>query len=185
MNRSKQPQQKPQTLEADGEEQQDIQTEELAPEDTQLLMDQLNEAEQKRDEYLYLSQRVQADFDNFRRRNRQVAAESFEDGARAFIKTILPVLDNLERALIELREDDPLYHGVRMVERQLQEALSHRGVQVISRLGQPFDPTLEDAIARGAPEEGEPGTVCDVLLKGYKMGDNVLRHATVRVVPDN
>jgi len=145
----------------------------------------LKEAEDKRDEYLQLAQRVQADFDNFRRRNRQVAAESFDDGARAFVKTILPVCDNLERALSGPRENDPLYEGVQLVYRQLQDALSQRGIQTVSRLGEPFDPTLEDAVAQGSCEEGAPGTVCDVVQKGYRMGDNVLRHAKVRVVPDH
>ena len=144
----------------------------------------LAEAEKLRDEYLDLAQRVQADFENFRRRNRQVASESFEDGARAFIKTILPVCDNLERALMELREEDPLYEGVQLVLRQLLDALNQRGVQTVSRLGEAFDPTLEDAVAQGDSSEGEPGTVCEVLQKGYRMGDSILRHAMVRVVPD-
>ena len=149
----------------------------------QELAAQLEAAQQQRDEYLQMAQRVQADFDNFRRRNRQVASESFDDGARAFIKTLLPVCDNLERALAEPREDDPLYTGVQLVQRQLMDALNQRGISVISRKGEAFDPVLEDAVAQGSPEDGEPGTVCDVVLKGYKMGDNVLRHAMVRVVP--
>ena len=147
------------------------------------LQELLETASQQRDEYLQMAQRVQADFDNFRRRNRQVASESFDDGARAFIKTLLPVVDNLERALQEEREGDALYTGVQLVHRQLMDALGHRGIATISRLGEPFDPNLEDAVAQGSPEEGEPGTVCDVVLKGYKMGDTVLRHAMVRVVP--
>ena len=147
------------------------------------LEEQLAAAQAQSEEYLRMAQRVQADFDNFRRRNRQVAAESFDDGARAFIKTLLPVCDNLERALLEPREDDPLYQGVQMVQRQLQDTLSQRGVEMIRRLGEPFDPTLEDAVAQATPEDGEPGTVCDVVLNGYKMGDTVLRHAMVRVVP--
>lgn len=148
------------------------------------LQEELAQAEQKRDEYLALAQRVQADFDNFRRRNRQVASDSFDDGARAFIKTILPVCDNLERALKEEREEDSLYDGVLLVQRQLQEALSQRGIQEVSRLGELFDPNLEDAVAQGTREEGEPGTVCEVVVKGYKMGEQVLRHAIVRVVSD-
>lgn len=148
------------------------------------LEEQLSQAIQKQDEYLLMAQRVQADFDNYRRRNRQVASESFDDGARAFIKTILPVCDNLERALQDPREDDPLYTGVALVYRQLQDALTQRGVEAISRKGEAFDPNLEDAVARAGSEEGEPGTVCDVVLKGYRMGDTILRHAMVRVVAD-
>ena len=144
----------------------------------------LDQVIQQRDEYLQMAQRVQADFDNFRRRNRQVSAESFDDGARAFIKTLLPVCDNLERALQEPHAEDPLYQGVSLVHRQLMTVLEQRGVTTIKRLGEPFDPNLEEAIAQAGPEEGEPGTVCDVVLKGYIMGETVLRHAMVRVVAD-
>ncbi|MGI6670651.1 MAG: nucleotide exchange factor GrpE [Christensenellales bacterium] len=141
------------------------------------------QAEAQRDEYLAMAQRVQADFDNYRRRNQSARAEAFEDGAAAFIKTILPVCDNLERALAAQTNDATLTDGVSLVLRQLNEALEKRGVTAINRIGEPFDPTLEDAVAQAAAEEGEPGTVAEVLLKGYKMGDNVLRHAMVRVVP--
>lgn len=144
----------------------------------------LKEAEDKRDEYLQLAQRVQADFDNFRRRNRQVAAESFDDGARAFVKTILPVCDNLERALAVGSTDTTFCDGVSLVYKQLIEALEKRGVEVIDRKGERFDPEVENAVAQAGPDEGEPGTVADVLLKGYRMGGSVLRHATVRVVAE-
>ncbi|HSK68905.1 MAG TPA: nucleotide exchange factor GrpE [Candidatus Limnocylindria bacterium] len=148
----------------------------------QPLSEELLKAERKAEEYLQMAQRVQADFDNYRRRNRQVAADSFDDGARAFIKTILPVCDNLERALKEAPEGDALHEGVTLVQRQLADALAQRGVEPVSRLGEPFDPNLEHAVAQGGTDEGEPGTVCEVLVKGYRMGDHILRHAMVRVV---
>lgn len=145
---------------------------------------QAKQAQQLSDEYLGLAQRVQADFENFRRRNSQVRAEAFEDGARAFIKTILPVIDNLERALDAPSADAALHEGVSMVYRQLCEALEKRGVTVIDRLGERFDPALESAVMQGGPEEGEPGTVCAVLQKGYRLGDAVLRFAMVKVVAE-
>ena len=145
---------------------------------------QYEQAAAQRDEYLSMAQRVQADFENYRRRNQSVRAEAFEDGAAAFIKTILPVCDNLERALAIESADATLCDGVNMVLRQLNEALEKRGVRVIDRTGEKFDPMLEDAVVQAASEEGEPGTVVQVLLKGYKLGDNVLRHAMVRAVPD-
>ncbi|NLO12551.1 MAG: nucleotide exchange factor GrpE [Clostridiales bacterium] len=155
------------------------------PQDMADSLQELEEARAMQEEYLALAQRVQADYDNFRKRNRQVAAESYEDGARAFIKTILPVVDNLERALqVEQDQEDPLYQGVTLVQKQLLDALKARGVTPIDRKGEPFDPKLEDAVAQGSPEEGTPGTVCEVVIKGYQMGENVLRHAMVRVVPD-
>ena len=127
---------------------------------------------------------VQADFENFRRRNNAVRADAYEDGARAFIKTILPVMDNLERALAAESADAALHEGVSMVHRQLSEALEKRGVTVIDCAGEKFDPRLEDAVMQADASEGEPGTVCLVLQKGYQLGDVVLRHAMVKVVAE-
>ncbi len=139
---------------------------------------------QKAEEYLNMAQRVQADFDNFRRRNANVRADAFEDGAREFIKTLLPVMDNLERALMTESQDAALKQGVEMVFKQLSDTLTKRGVTVIDRKGEKFDPNLENAVMQGTADEGEPGTVCIVLQKGYKLGDIVLRHAMVKVVAE-
>ena len=141
-------------------------------------------ARQKADEYLDMAQRVQAEFDNYRRRTKAVRAEAFEDGAREFIKTLLPVIDNLERAIQQESQDEALLTGVKLVYKQLTETLEKRGVTAIDRAGEKFDPNLENAVLQGAPEEGEPGTVCAVLQKGYKMGEFVLRHAMVKVVAE-
>lgn len=143
----------------------------------------LGEAEQKIEEYLSLAQRVQADFDNFRRRNSAVRAEAYEDGRRDTVKELLPVLDNIERALASAGEEESaLKTGVEMVHRGLIETLKRMGVEAIDRLGEPFDPELENAVLQGGEDEGEPGTVCAVLQKGYRLGNRVLRHAMVKVV---
>lgn len=143
----------------------------------------LGEAEQKIEEYLSLAQRVQADFDNFRRRNSAVRAEAYEDGKRDTVKELLPVLDNIERALASAGEEESaLKTGVEMVHRGLMETLKRMGVEAIDRLGEPFDPELENAVLQGGEDEGEPGTVCAVLQKGYRLGNRVLRHAMVKVV---
>ena len=146
--------------------------------------DTLKEAQAKADEYLNLAQRVQADFENFRRRTKATRAEAFEDGAREFIKQLLPVVDNLERAAAQETCDESLMTGVKLVYKQLMDALEKRGVTVIDRPGEKFDPNLENAVMQGTADEGEPGTVCAVLQKGYKMGDFVLRHAMVKVVAE-
>ena len=148
------------------------------------LQKQLEAAKKQSDEYLNMAQRVQADFENFRRRNNAVRADAYEAGARAFIKTILPVMDNLERALAAESADAALHEGVSMVHRQLSEALEKRGVTVIDCAGEKFDPRLEDAVMQADASEGEPGTVCLVLQKGYQLGDVVLRHAMVKVVAE-
>ena len=160
--------------------------EEMPKEETDIdaLKADLEAARKQSDEYLALAQRVQADFENFRRRNVSARADSFEEGARAFIQTILPVMDNIERALAVESQDEALKNGVSMIYRQLWDAMEKRGVSVIDRQGEKFDPGLENAVMQGTAEEGEPGTVCAVLQKGYKMGDFVLRHAMVKVVAE-
>ena len=140
----------------------------------------------KQEEYLNMAQRVQADFENFRRRNQNVRKEAFDEGARAFATTLLPVIDNLERAIAAAQNstDESLRSGVEMVYRQLCEAFEKRGITTIDRKGEKFDPNLENAVMQGAPEDGEPGTVCEVFQKGYQMEGMVLRHAMVKVVPE-
>ena len=133
-----------------------------------------------------IAQRARADFENFRRRNENVRKDAFDDGTRTFATTLLPVVDNLERAILAAADspDEALRSGVEMVYRQLCEAFEKRGIQSIDRLGQPFDPKLENAVMQGEPDEGEPGTVCAVLQKGYQLDGVVLRHAMVKVVPE-
>ena len=145
----------------------------------------LKEALAKQEEYLTLAQRIQADFENFRRRNRNVRAEAFDEGAAAFATTLLPVLDNLERAIAAAQNtsDESLKVGVEMVYRQLCDCFAKRGITVIDRKGEMFDPKLENAVMQGTEEDGEPGTVCEVFQKGYILGESVLRHAMVKVVP--
>lgn len=159
-------------------------TAEAAPE-TDEKEEALKEALAKQEEYLTLAQRIQADFENFRRRNRNVRAEAFDEGAAAFATTLLPVIDNLERAITAAQNttDESLKVGVEMVYRQLCDCFTKRGITVIDRKGEPFDPKLENAVMQGTEEDGEPGTVCEVFQKGYMLGESVLRHAMVKVVP--
>ena len=145
----------------------------------------LTAAAAKADEYLAMAQRTQADFDNFRRRNESVRADAFAEGQRTVLTAMLAVLDNLERALAApAAEGDSLRTGVEMTHKQMIAAYEKLGVTVINRLGEKFDPNLEDAVMQGSAEEGEPGTVCAVFQKGYQMGNQLLRPAMVKVVAD-
>lgn len=146
------------------------------------LAEKLATVEKERDEYLDLAQRRQAEFENFRRRNNAVRSEAWEDGARETIAMILPVIDNLERALNTEPERTPFCEGVELVHKQLLDLLEKRGVAVIDRVGEPFDPDYEDAVMQVDTSEGDPGTVASVLQKGYKMGNRIIRHAMVTVV---
>ncbi len=146
----------------------------------------LDEANAKATEYLQMAQRVQADFENFRRRNETVRADAYADGRKDVATVMLPVLDNLERAVEAAAgsQDEALKNGVEMVLKQMTDAYGKLDVKPIDRLGEKFDPNLENAILQGNEEDGEPGTVCQVLQKGYMIGDKVLRHAMVKVVPE-
>ena len=146
----------------------------------------LDEANAKAAEYLALAQRVQADFENFRRRNENVRADAYADGRKDTAALMLPVLDNLERAVEAAAgsSDEALKNGVGMVLKQMTDVYGKLDVKPIDRLGEKFDPNLENAVLQGTEDEGEPGTVCQVLQKGYRMGDKVLRHAMVKVVPE-
>lgn len=168
------------TTDSEAAEQETPQAEQLATD----MEEKLRAAQALAEEYLGMAQRVQADFENYRRRTKATRAEAFEDGAREFIKQLLPVVDNLERAIAQESGDEALLTGVKLVYRQLMEALEKRGVTVIDRTGEKFDPNLENAVMQADSSEGEPGTVCTVLQKGYQMGEAVLRHAMVKVVAE-
>lgn len=177
MNEQELNQQEPETVEQPAEE---------TPAEAEAIdVAALSAAAAKADEYLALAQRTQADFENFRRRNESVRADAFAEGQRSVALAMLAVLDNLERALQSpAAEGDALRTGVDMTLKQMLAAYEKLGVTVINRVGEKFDPNLEDAVMQGTSEEGEPGTVCAVFQKGYKMGDHLLRPAMVKVVAE-
>lgn len=149
------------------------------------LQQQLEKAMQERDEYLSLAQRIQADFDNYRRRNKNAIAEAYDAATADVVKAFLPVLDNLERALDSAKESsshEAIAKGVEMVVRQFKDVLNKLGVEEIEALGKSFDPELHEAVMRAECEEGvEDNTVVEVLQKGYKYKDRVIRHSMVKV----
>ena len=151
--------------------------------DVAALQSELEKTRAQCDEYLDLAQRKQAEFANYRRRTEGVRQEAFDDGRRDAIDKLLPVIDNLERALAAAGDEESgLKAGVEMVLRQTKETFGKMGVEEIDPLGQPFDAELHNAVMQGSEDEGEPGTVCMVLQKGYKLGNRVIRHAMVKVV---
>jgi molecular chaperone GrpE len=145
--------------------------------------DELTVVTRERDEYLDLAKRTQADFENYRKR---AAKEMTAAGARArigVIREILPVVDNLERALsvAPAGDGDPFVEGVRLVYRELEGALARAGVEVIEPKGETFDPNVHEALSMHPQEGAESGTVVDVVEKGYRTADNVIRPARVVV----
>jgi molecular chaperone GrpE len=142
-------------------------------------VDPLEVVTRERDEYLDALQRLKAEFDNYRKR---VARDQQELAARAherLVRELVPVLDDLERALEATTEHEEakLEEGVRLVHRALAEALGREGLAEIDTNGK-FDPHTQEALL-SQPSEAEEGTVIQVLQKGYTLGDRVLRPARV------
>lgn len=137
--------------------------------------------EKERDEMKALAQRVQADFDNFRRRNATVMTDCREEGLRSCIKELLPVLDNFDRAMESAKgvQNDWL-EGVRLVQRQLMETLGKCGLKEIPAEGM-FDPNLHEAVMQEAAEGAESGAILAVFQKGYQVNDRIIRHSMVKV----
>ncbi len=165
------------------QEQETQETAETPEIDVAGLQAELDKTKAQCEEYLDLAQRKQAEFANYRRRTEGVRQEAFDDGRRDAIDKLLPIIDNLERALSAAGENEEgLKSGVDMVLRQTKETFAKMGVEEIDPLGQPFDAELHNAVMQGSEDEGEPGTVCAVFQKGYKLGNRVIRHAMVKVV---
>ena len=135
----------------------------------------------ERDDTIALLQRNQADFDNFRRRNASIRADSYEEGKRDAIKELLTVLDNFDRAMEHAgAEDGSWREGVKLAIRQLHERLEKLGLTEIPADGK-FDPNLHDAVMQEAAEGKETGDILAVLQKGYQVGDRIIRHSMVKV----
>ena len=135
----------------------------------------------EKDDTIRLLQRTQADFDNYRRRNNDAKAESYEDGKRAVVKELLPVLDNFDRAMdADTTAAASWQDGVKMVYRQLFDVLSKLGLTEIDASAG-FDPSLHNAVLSEKSDSAASGEILQVLQKGYRMGDAILRHTMVKV----
>ena len=136
-------------------------------------------AVKQRDDYLDSLRRTQADFQNFKRRNQTSRADGYADGCCEVIESLLPMIDNLERALSAAQPEDPLTSGVQMTLNMMLEGLKRFGFEEVPALGEDFDPEKHNAVMR---EQGdEPGKVLEVFQKGYKVKDKIIRYAMVKV----
>jgi molecular chaperone GrpE len=141
--------------------------------------DQLAALEAERDEAIDRWKRAAADFDNFLKRAAREREEYVTLANERLVKELLPILDDLERALAAVgeHEEATVEEGVRLVHRSLASLLQRNGVEEISTEGQ-FDPHVHEALL-SQPSEAEEGSVIDVVQKGYKLGDRVVRPARV------
>ena len=142
----------------------------------------LGEAEARRDEYLDLLQRTKADFENYRKRTARDQERLVAHAHERLVRELLPVLDDLERTLeaAERHEEAALVDGVRLVERSLRNALEKEGLTEIEAEGQ-FDPHVHEAVLAQPADDAEHGDVLEVMQRGYRIGDKVVRPAKVIV----
>jgi molecular chaperone GrpE len=138
----------------------------------------------KSENALYLDRlaRLQAEFDNFRKRNLREQQEFREYALTDVLKQLLPILDSLDRATkVESVSAEDLRSGIELIDRQFHDVLTRLGVEPITAQGQPFDPSLHQAIQMVESEEVPDQHVIDELQRGYRLRDRVLRAAMVRV----
>ncbi|MGI5850741.1 MAG: nucleotide exchange factor GrpE [Caldicoprobacterales bacterium] len=151
------------------------------------LEEELQKVREERDLYLSMAQRLQAEFDNFRKRNEAEASKTYQNTVCETVERFLPVLDNLQRGLEtsvdnESTQAQAIYKGMEMVTKQFLDILGKLGIEEIEALDQPFDPTYHDAVMQvEAENEDQRNKVVEVLLKGYKSKDKVIRYSMVKV----
>lgn len=139
----------------------------------------LEEKKALNDTYL----RMLAEYDNFRKRVQKEKEGLYADGMAEAVEKLLPVLDNLERAAsAEATDVQSVLDGVKKVLSQADEIFAKLGVSEIPAKGEKFDPELHNAVMHEDNEDFDENTVSDVFLKGYKLGDKVIRHSVVKVM---
>jgi molecular chaperone GrpE len=143
------------------------------------LEQRVTDAEAQRDEYLGDLKRLAADFENYRKRAAREQENLVARAHERLMTELLPVLDDLERALEAVgdHEEAKIEEGVRLVEQELRQALAREGLREIEANGT-FDPHVHEALL-SQPSDGDEGAILDVIQKGYRLGDRVLRPARV------
>ncbi len=144
--------------------------------------DKLAETEKKLEECTDKYQRVLAEYYNYRERTSKEKASMYNDGLRDTVEKLLPVIDNLERAVISQTEtESSLYKGVEMTLKQFKEILNSIGVEEIPAKGEKFDPNLHSAVSHIEDENFGENEITVEMVKGYKMKDKVIRYSMVQV----
>lgn len=145
---------------------------------------ELKQSKEQADEYYERLQRLQAEFDNFRKRTQKEKEETMKYAAERVVEAMLPVLDNFERAVFSSQSNQDFKafsQGVDMILKQMQNALVREGLKPIEAVGQPFDPKLHDAVMQVDSTDYPENTVVEELQKGYYLKEKVLRPSMVKV----
>ena len=155
--------------------------EETVEETTQEVVEEVNPWEEKynaeHDAYL----RLAADYDNFHKRTVKEKEQSYGNGKADAVEKLLPVYDNLERALQQPTEDEAYKKGVEMTMNQLVTIFTGLGVEIFGAAGDTFDPNIHNAVMHTEDAEAEENTITQVFQKGFKLGDKIVRFAMVQV----
>lgn len=130
--------------------------------------------------YLELAQRVQADFENYKRRNAEVEKTSYNNGVYAMATKLLPVMDSFKQARETISDENALA-GLKLIHSQIIKAFSGFGIHKIECLGQKFDPNLHNAVLTDCDETKEDEVVLEELQEGFKSDDKVIRHSVVKI----
>jgi len=130
------------------------------------------------DKYL----RIAAEYDNYRKRTLKEREGLYADAFGDAVTALLPIIDNLDRAVAFATDDSELSKGILMMKKQTDEVLTKLGVEEIASDGAVFDPSLHNAIMHEEDENSPENTVSATLQKGYRLGDKVIRYALVKVV---
>ena len=125
--------------------------------------------------------RLAAEYDNFRKRTAKEKEQSYTNGKADAIEKLLPVYDNLERALNQPTEDAAYKKGVEMTMNELVRILTGLGVEIFGNVGDAFDPNIHNAVMHTEEEGVEESTVTQVFQKGFKLGEKIVRFAMVQV----
>lgn len=146
------------------------------------LQGEVNKYKTQAEEYLQMAQRVQADFDNFRRRTIQERDDFMKYGSLRLATNLLPILDNFERAMSASGSDGAqLKEGIELIYRQLRDVLEKEGVKPMEAVGKEFDPNFHEAVMQAPSEEHPDNVIIEELQKGYMLADRVIRPAMVKV----
>ncbi|BAC13925.1 nucleotide exchange factor GrpE [Oceanobacillus iheyensis] len=164
-----------------GEQPEENETEQ--PQEEAVENDEIAKLQQEKDETYNRLVRLQAEFDNYKRRTLKEREADRKYKSQDLITELLPAIDNFERALqVEVTEENKsIIDGIMMVYRQLQEALTSQGVEPIKTEGEVFDPNLHHAVMQIEDENMDSNTVVEELQKGYQLKDRVIRPAMVKV----
>ena len=140
----------------------------------------VNEPKVDEPNYLEMAQRIQAEFENYKKRNAEISQDSFRNGIMTAVRKLLPVIDSFKQAKAQIK-DETVLNGLDLVLSQMMNALKEMGVTKIECVGLPFDPNYHNAVLVGNDPDKDEDIVLEEYQEGFIMGTNVIRHSVVKI----